>query len=161
MTTTPASDEQSITIVRTIAAPVAEVFAAWTEPSLMRRWLAPIFCKVVEASADPRPGGRYRIVLAGPFGGRHVTSGEYRDVVPNELLVQTWVVEGQSPGVDPYETLLSVHFREIGPAATEITLCHERLRTRADRSGNRMGWRLCLNKLEALLERRGSSRNRD
>jgi uncharacterized protein YndB with AHSA1/START domain len=47
----------SITIVRTIAAPVAEVFAAWTDAALLRRWLAPAPCEVVEARADARPRG--------------------------------------------------------------------------------------------------------
>lgn len=59
---------QSITLVRTFAAPIAEVFAAWTDPALMWQWLAPSRCKVLEVSADPRPGGSYRIVVLPPFG---------------------------------------------------------------------------------------------
>ncbi len=31
----------SVTIVRTFACPIDEVFAAWTDPALLRRWLAP------------------------------------------------------------------------------------------------------------------------
>ena len=31
----------SITIVRTFACPVDELFAAWTDPALLRRWLSP------------------------------------------------------------------------------------------------------------------------
>ncbi len=147
-------DAQSITLVRTIAAPVAEVFRAWTDPALMRRWLAPAFCKVAEVSADARPGGTYRIVVVGPFGGRHVTTGEYREVVQNKRLVQTWVLEGKDPVVDRYPTLLTVEFRGAGPSSTEITIRQDQLLTRADRSGNRMGWRLCLNKLDALLKRK-------
>jgi len=148
------SDAQSITIVRTIAAPVAEVFAAWTDASLMRQWLAPTFCKILEATADARPGGSYRIVVVGPFGGKHVTTGEYREVVPNKRLVKTWVPEGHSPAVDRYPTLLTVDFRELGPRSTEITVRQDQLLTRGDRAGNRMGWRLCLKKLEALLRQR-------
>ena len=154
MTFVPLSDELSITIVRTIAAPVAEVFAAWTNPALMRQWLAPMFCKVHELSADARPGGTYRFVVVGPLGGKHVTTGEYQEVVPNKRIVKTWVLEGQSPAVDRYPTLITVDFREVGPRATEITLRQDRLLTRADRSGNRMGWRLCLGKLEKLLRAR-------
>lgn len=148
------SDEQSITVVRTFDAPVAEVFAAWTDPALMREWLVPVFCKITDVSADVRPGGSYRIVIVGPFGGKHITTGEYREVVPNKRLVQTWVLEGQSRAVDAYPTLLSVDFRELGPNSTEITLRQEQLRTRADRSGNLMGWRLCFKKLDKLLRRK-------
>ncbi len=149
-----AGDELSITIVRTFDAPVAELFAAWTDATLMREWLVPIFCKIIDASVDARPGGSYRIVMRGPFGGKHITTGEYREVVPNKRLVQTWVLEGQSRAVDRYPTLLSVDFRELGPNSTEITLRQEQLLTRADRSGNLMGWRLCFRKLDKLLRRK-------
>lgn len=152
------SEEQSITIVRTIAAPVADVFAAWTDPTLIEQWLAPIFCKIAEASVDARPGKTYRLVTQGPFGGKHVITGEYREVVPNKRLVQTWVLEGYSKAVDRYPTLLTVDFRELGPHSTEITLRQDQLHTRADRSGNLMGWRMCLKKLEKVLTRRPASR---
>ncbi len=146
----------TITIVRTFQAPVAEVFAAWTNPTLLRQWLAPGRCEVVEATADARPGGRYRIVVVDPVGGRHVTSGEYREVIPGRRLVKTWVYEGQN-APDPYPTLLTVEFREIGPRATEITLRQDQLITEADREGNREGWRLCYDKLDALLSTESAS----
>jgi uncharacterized protein YndB with AHSA1/START domain len=148
---TPAAFTPSITIVRTIGAPVAEVFAAWTDPALLQRWLAPGPCECVEATADARPGGRYRLVVADPSGGRHVTSGEYRKVIPEQRLVQTWVLEGVDPDVDRYPTLLTVDFRAVGPRSTELTLRHDQLLTIEDREGNREGWRLCLDKLEALF----------
>src|SRR5215470_3095829 len=85
----------SITIVRTIAAPIDEVFAAWTDAALLQQWLAPGPCEVHEAEVDARPGGRYRIVVRDPMGGLHVTRGEYREVVPNRRLVQTWIYEGR------------------------------------------------------------------
>ncbi len=145
--------ETSITIVRAFAAPVAEVFAAWTDPSLMQRWMAPWACKVIEASADPRPGGHYRVVVAGPLGGKQVTTGEYLEVIPNQRIVKTWVAKGKKSEVDDYPTLLTVEFREVGPRSTEITLRQDRLLTPIDRAGNRAGWRQCFKKLDALVVR--------
>jgi uncharacterized protein YndB with AHSA1/START domain len=143
-------DAPTITLVRTFAAPAAEVFAAWTDPAMLRQWLAPAPCEILEASADARPGGRYRIVVVDPAGGRHVTSGEYRELVPARRLVKTWVYEG--PGAPaPYPTLLTVDFRETGPRTTEVTLRQDQLLTREDREGNREGWRLCFEKLDRLL----------
>ncbi len=144
------SSGASITVVRTIAAPIAQVFAAWTDPVLLQRWLAPGRCEVVEARADARPGGTYRIVVLDPVGNRHTTTGVYREVVPRKRLVQTWVYEGVN-AVDPYPTLLTVDFRELGPRSTELKLHQEQLLTPEYREGNREGWRLCLDKLEALL----------
>jgi uncharacterized protein YndB with AHSA1/START domain len=143
----------SITVVRTIAAPVADVFAAWTDAALLRQWLAPDPCEVVEAEADARPGGRYRIVVVDPSGNRHVTTGEYQELIAGERIVKTWVYEGPfAPG--PYPTLLTVRFRETGPRSTEITLRQDQLLTPEDREGNREGWRLCFDKLEVRLSRR-------
>lgn len=96
------------------------------------------------------------MVIRGPFGGRHVITGEYLEVTPGRRLVQTWVAEGHSRTIDRYETLLTVDFRDVGEGSTEITLRQDRLLTRADRSGNLMGWKLCLGKLEKVLRRSGA-----
>jgi uncharacterized protein YndB with AHSA1/START domain len=143
----------SITIVRRFAAPVADVFAAWTDAATMRQWLAPDPCTVLEATADARLGGRYRIVVRDPVGHTHVTTGEYRELVPCRRLVKTWVYEGPFHA-DRYPTLLTVEFRETGPRSTEITLRQDQLLTSADREGNREGWRLCFDKLDSMLRER-------
>jgi uncharacterized protein YndB with AHSA1/START domain len=141
----------SLTIVRTFAAPVSEVFAAWTDPALIREWLAPAPCTLLEVAADARVGGRYRLVVVSPAGELHVTSGEYRELVPDRRLVKTWVYEGPNFGGASYPTLLTVDFRATGPDSTEITLRQDQLLTPQDRAGNREGWRLCFQKLDALL----------
>jgi uncharacterized protein YndB with AHSA1/START domain len=143
-------DQPTITVVRTFAAPPPRVFAAWTDAALLRRWLAPPPCSVVEAEADARPGGRYRIVVAAPDGTRHTTSGEYREVVPDVRLVKTWVYEGPN-FPEPYPTLVSVDFRETASGGTELTIRQDGLLTPRDRAGNGEGWRLCLESLEVLL----------
>ncbi|HEY9229405.1 MAG TPA: SRPBCC domain-containing protein [Gemmatimonadaceae bacterium] len=151
MLDTPPPPEQSITVVRTISAPVSSVFAAWTTPELLRQWLAPAFCKVIEVTADARPGGAYRIVVQSPFGGKTITFGEYREIIPDRRIVKTWVLEGRSP-VANYHTLVTVDFRALGPASTEITILQEGLKTKVDRAGNRGGWNSCLKKLAASLK---------
>jgi uncharacterized protein YndB with AHSA1/START domain len=83
-----------ITLTRTIDAPVSQVFQAWTDSTLIQRWLAPQPCEVRQASADARPGGRYTIVVVEPNGNVHTTSGEYRAVVPGRRLVKTWSYAG-------------------------------------------------------------------
>ena len=151
MTDLASSDAPSITIVRTFAAPVDEVFAAWTDPDLILQWLAPAPCRLLEATADARVGGRYRLVVVTPNGELHVTSGEYRELVPNVRLVKTWVYEGPNFGGRPYPTLITVDFRATSPDTTEITLRQDQLIAPEDRAGNREGWRLCFLKLDALL----------
>ena len=140
----------TLVVVRTIAAPAAEVFEAWTDPAMLSRWLAPGPLVVTHASADARVGGEYRIVARDPLGNDHVTTGEYREIVPDTRLVQTWVYHGH-PLVERYFTLLTVSFRALSPDSTELTIEQELLITEIDREGNRMGWALCLDKLEQLV----------
>lgn len=47
------SPEHSIVITRDVKAPSRDVYAAWTEPVKMERWLGKV-------SADVRVGGAYR-----------------------------------------------------------------------------------------------------
>jgi len=149
----------SITVVRTFEAPVADVFFAWTDAAKLKRWLAPAPCQVLEASADPRPGGRYRLVVVDPRGDHHTVSGEYREVVPGQRLVQTWNHEGKGPDGGDYPSLVTVEFREIGPRTTEVTVRQEGLLTVEDRAGNTEGWRLCLGNLAALLQAEAPARS--
>jgi len=151
----------SVTIVRTFASPVAEVFAAWTDPALLRRWLAPSPCEVLEASADARPGGRYRIVVVDAEGDRHLTHGEYRELVPGKRLVKTWVYEGKYSAAGPYSTLLTVDFRERGPRSTELTLRQDELLTPEDRERNKEGWRLCFDKLDTVVREKKDAESVD
>jgi uncharacterized protein YndB with AHSA1/START domain len=144
------TEPTTLVVVRTIAAPVADVFEAWTDPALLSRWLAPGPLVVTHASADARVGGEYRIVARDPLGTDHVTTGEYREVLPLTRLVQTWVYHGH-PLVERYFTLLTVDFRALGADSTELTIRQELLLSDIDREGNRMGWSMCLDKLEQLV----------
>jgi uncharacterized protein YndB with AHSA1/START domain len=152
MTEARSSEVPSLTVVRTFAATPAEVYAAWTDAALIAQWLAPTPCEVVEVTTDARVGGYYRIVVASPTGVRHVTTGEYLELDPARRIVQTWIYTGANFR-DPYPTLLTVDLRATGAASTEITLRQDQLITDADRAGNRGGWRLCFDKLDALLAR--------
>ena len=80
----------SLTIKRRFNASPAKVFAAWTDPEKVKRWMGPGETKTVTAENDPRVGGRYRIVMRPPGGEEHDVGGIYREVIPNEKLVFTW-----------------------------------------------------------------------
>ena len=62
----------SLTIKRRFNAPPAKVFAAWTDPEKVKRWMGPGEVKALSAETDPRIGGRYRMAdaSAGRRGAR-------------------------------------------------------------------------------------------
>ena len=79
----------SLTLKRRIKASPAKVFAAWTDPKLMARWLGPVGTVELTAKTDVRVGGRYEMKMRMP-DDEHNVSGVYREIIPNEKLVFTW-----------------------------------------------------------------------
>lgn len=139
----------SLTIKRRLNAPPAKVFAAFTDPEKVKRWMGPGEKKVVLAESDARVGGRYRWLMQAPSGHQHDVSGVYREVVANEKLVFTWSWK-VAPPEEPHESLVTVTFKPDGDG-TLLTLTHERLFDDESRSGHEKGWIGALDKLEQLF----------
>ena len=130
---------------KTIAAPLATVFAAWTDPEVVRKWFAPGDMTVAEALVDARPGGAYRITMKGA-AQTSVAIGQYREVTPVERLVFTWGWQG-----DPAEpTLVTVQLTAVAKG-TEIHLKHENFASEGARQMHEDGWIGCLASLERAL----------
>ena len=141
----PDRREISLTLYRTIDAPVETVNAAWTQPEAMRRWFAPGDLSVARAVAEVEVGGAFLVEMRGANGERHVTRGVYREVVPNRRLVHTWQWEGSD-----VESLVTVEFEPASGGATRLTLTHSRFANAEARDRHQEGWTGCLAKLEAL-----------
>ncbi|MFI0369741.1 SRPBCC family protein [Actinomadura sp. 1N219] len=88
MTVATPSD-RAIVMSRDFAAPRALVFAAWTEPDLVRRWYGAHGWDVVAAEIDLRVGGAWRFVWRGPDGAGMAAGGVYREIDPPARLVYT------------------------------------------------------------------------
>ncbi len=142
---------RTVVMVRTLAAPAARVYAAWTEASLLARWMAPAPYRVEEAVTDPRPGGIYRVKVVGPEGDEHLTTGEFLELVPDRRVVQSWLYAGAF-GRDDAPSRLTVDLRALGPALTEVTLTHDRIPDTEAYAHLAEGWTACLDALEVLLD---------
>lgn len=80
---------------RVFDAPRALVWKAFTEPERIARWWGPHGTTTTIVEMDVRPGGIWRYINHTPDGDDPFT-GQYREVVPPERLVYTFVydVEG-------------------------------------------------------------------
>jgi uncharacterized protein YndB with AHSA1/START domain len=143
----------SITLVvrRTINAPVARVFEAWTEPRHLLQWWGPrpVICS--QAEVDLRTGGAYRIGNQLPDGAIVWISGEFELVDPPKLLVYSWHVEGRAVPSGP--SRVTVRF-EPRSAGTEVIVLHERIDSEETRVDHEHGWNGCLDNLETLFRGR-------
>src|SRR5262249_10177708 len=87
--------ETQILITRDFDAPARLVYAAYTTPEHVMRWFAGRNGSVRSAEIDLRVGGTWRYVMAVASGGFDIAfHGEYRELVPDELIVTTEVFEG-------------------------------------------------------------------
>lgn len=142
---TPVSAKPSLTLKRRIKAPPAKVFAAWTDPSLMARWLGPVGTVELAAKTDPRVGGRYEMKMRMP-DDEHNVSGVYREFVPNEKLVFTWAWRS----MPERESLVTVELKPDGDG-TLLTLTHAQFFDEEARDRHEGGWTGTLGKLEQLF----------
>ncbi len=134
-----------LTLHRVIDAPVETVYAAWTEPEMLRRWLAPGNATVVRAVAEVAVGGTFLVEMRGTDGRKWLTRGLYREVVPQRRLVHSWRWEDSE-----IETLVTVEFEPESAGRTRLTLTHSRFARDEARDEHEQGWSGCLAKLEAL-----------
>ena len=142
----PAADTV-IEIRRIFSAPRERVFRAWTQPELLMRWMGKPEFVGLYAVVDLTVGGRYRLELKTPAGASVFVGGTYLAIHTPEKLVYTWLWEHDAASD---ETLVTVHFRAVGPQ-TEVILRHERFPDLAARDLHTQGWHECLERLADLL----------
>lgn len=108
----------SMTLTRTVNAPARAVYAAWTVPDPMSRWLGKV-------EADVRPGGRYKFESDAGDGKTFVFTGEYLDLEPDRRVKQTFLAgESETPSTYPDE-FIKVCLRELSETQTELTLLND------------------------------------
>lgn len=144
-TQTATATKPSLTLKRRYNAPPAKVFAAWTEPEKLARWMGSEQIISVRAETDLRVGGRYHIKMI-TASDQHDVSGVYREVVPNEKIVFTWAWKS----TPERESLVTVLLKADG-GGTLLTLTHEQFFDEDARDRHQQGWSVSLNKLEKFL----------
>lgn len=137
----------SLSLVRTIKASPEKVYAAWTEPKTLKKWMSPSDAmEVTVAETDLRVGGKYRIVMREPDGREHKVGGVYKELERGQKIVFTWVWEGDAK----IETLVTIDLRKNG-AGTELTLTHSKFAAEQTRDMHNQGWVGCVGRLETLM----------
>jgi len=147
------TESLKVELTRVFKAERRKVFEAWTNPGVLKRWLAPHDTMMSEATADVKIGGAFRIDMAGKIEGRDITgyaSGVYREVVPDERLSFTWTWHNVGTGEVTGETLVTVTFKEKD-GGTEMTLVHDKFATPEMQQDYKFGWISCFDKLARIV----------
>ena len=132
----------SLTIRKTIPAPVETVFNAWLDAKMLAKFMMPgPGMTVPKAESDAKEGGRFTIVMAAgddeiPHGGT------YLEIKPHERIVFTW----ESPfSVDG--STVTLDFKPSGDGGTDVKLTHVKFASDEARANHEGGWTSILAKL--------------
>jgi uncharacterized protein YndB with AHSA1/START domain len=156
------SAEADLVIARHFSAPLDQVLQAWTDCDQVSRWWGPQgyttpFCRI-----DLRVGGTFLICMRSPEGKDLWSTGTYRDIVPQSLIVSTDSFSDENGSVVapthygfgpdfPEELLLIVKFEERD-GGTALTIRHRGIPLGEDYGNTRIGWSEPLGKLAGVLE---------
>jgi uncharacterized protein YndB with AHSA1/START domain len=110
--TTPSDRE--IRIERIFDAPRDRVWRAYTDPKLVAQWWGRGNKLVIERMEMER-GGHWRFVEHGP-DGEHGFEGRFREVTPQERIVQTF----EWDGMPAYVIINTATFEDLGDGRTRV-----------------------------------------
>ena len=150
------SADRELMLTRLIDAPREKLYRAWTDPTLLKQWFAPLPYTTPVAELDVRPGGSAFIVMRGPDGKDLPNHGVYLEVVPNQRLVSTDAyTKAWEPSEKPFMTLILTFEDEGGKTRYTARVHHW---TVADceaheKMGFHQGWGICADQLTALVAR--------
>lgn len=124
----------NICSTKTIAAPVADVFAAWTDAGALAEWFG------AGVNLDLTDGGKWN--------DGDGNSGEYLRIRDNKDLRFTFNhADAEAP------TLVDVTIADKGKGKSGLTLMHQRIQNRPEADGLRNAWSQAFERLKQYLEK--------
>ena len=108
-----------LTITRTLDAPRALVWKAWSTKEHIEKWWCPKPWKARFTGFELAAGGAFDCDMSGPNGEGHTVSGSILDVVPQSRIVFTdLLVAGWRPAPNPFIGFTAIFTMEDEGART-------------------------------------------
>lgn len=151
VTTYETPSDREVVVTRVVNAPRRLVFAAWTEPKHLQRWLTgPEGWTMPVCEIDLRPGGRWRYVYRKASGTEMTLTGAVLEVVPPERFVTTESWGPEWP--DTVNTLVLTEVEGRTTIALTITYVSKEARDAALDTGAMDGMNRAFELLDELLD---------
>jgi uncharacterized protein YndB with AHSA1/START domain len=157
----PPDPKLDLVLERVVDVPRELVWAAWTTPEHIKKWFTPAPWKTVDCKLDLRPGGIFYTVMQSPEGKDYPNAGCFLEVIPNERLVFTSVLEAgyrpsavaTGPGAIPFTGVITLEAHGQGTKYTALAIHGaESVRNAHDQMGFHDGWGKALDQLVALVK---------
>lgn len=138
---------KQLEMTRQFDASQERLFACFTSAQALEQWFGPGAMTIPQASADFRPGGRYRIVMREPDGGEeYVVGGQYLRIDAPNLIEMDWKWEH---GEVVSRVLLE--FLALDDGRSELRLTHTGFEEQSDADAHKDGWTGGLENLRSHL----------
>lgn len=136
----------TVSITKTLSAPIEQVFDAWLDPAMLTRFILPTpGMPQPDVENDPREGGRFRIVMH--LGDDRIPhTGTYLEVQRPRRLKFSWE--------SPYSTddsTVTLDFTALDAKTTRVVLTQMKFLHEEARSDHETGWRNVIDQLAVIL----------
>jgi uncharacterized protein YndB with AHSA1/START domain len=159
----------TVRVVRTVDATTQEVWRAWTDPDLVRRWWGPVGFTCPRADLDVRVGGTSHVTMLAPpeYGGMAFHNGwTYTALEPPTRLEFTSTFRDEEgevidparagiPGPVPGEVPHVVMIRDLGDGRTEVEVVEYGYTDEGVRAQSHAGQEQVMDKFVALFDGEG------
>lgn len=147
-------------IRRRLNAPRPSVYRALVDASAVAEWMVPAGMTAQVHAFDSREGGAFRISLTydEPTGTGKTTAhtdtyhGRFVELVPYERVVE--VLEFETADLALRGEMTITYTLADADGGTDLLAVHDHLPPGLSPADNEVGWRLSLDKLAALVEKR-------
>ena len=103
------TNNRTLTIERTFAAPLQLVWDAWTQSAHIAQWWGPQGMETQVIEHDFQPGGKWKYEMAMPDGSKFIAEGVYAEIVLHQKIITTADFKPMTVGVE-----MHVHFAAEG-----------------------------------------------
>ena len=139
------SSDWAIAVDKSVALSVEDVYRAWLEPALVKRWMAPGTMRVSEPTIDARPEGQWQLVMVDVGGSPHKAFGTYTSLTEPSALALTWTWDGEH-----YTTQITVTIDPGANGKTDVCIEQRGFPSMDVAQSHEAGWAGCLDKLGKL-----------
>lgn len=149
METGKAKETSTVTLHRVFKTTPEKIYKAFLDPAAMCKWLPPNGFTGTVQHSDVRVGGSYKMSFTNfGTGQEQGFGGEYKELVPNEKIVNTDKFDSADL---PGEMKNTITFKKT-PFGTEVNIVQEGIPAAIPAEACYLGWQESLNLLALLVE---------
>jgi len=142
-------NKRTVTIKRTLSAPVKLVWKAWTQADHIAKWWGPEGMEVKVIEHNFSIGGQWKYTMMMPSGNEFITDGVYSEIIEYEKIISSANFKPMTEGVE-----IQALFEAAGDK-TEFTFnvvhATEEYCKQQEKMGILNGWGSVFNRLEAFV----------